>query len=132
VVCAAVRRSMATTTISGERMLAPAFMRSRAYIASSISRLVCLEVIEALRPVRWQGPIVTVAWIKPVVHMPEKAMRAVKPWACSNKYSANKPIRSVVAVRSTIVRSIIEVSIGTHRSRPDIYANRNLRLRRRG
>ena len=100
--------SMATTPISGERVLSLPFMASFAYVASPISRLVCLEVVEALRPALRQRSNVTVMRIKAVVDMAVKAAMAVKPRACSNKYSANKPIRPVVAVRSTVIWGIVE------------------------
>ena len=123
--------SMATTPISGERVFSLPFMAGFAYVASPISRLVCLEVVEALRPALRHRSIVTVTRIKPVIDMSVKAVRAMKPRACSNKHPANKPIRPVVAVRSTVIWGIVEVSVRTHGSRTDVYANRNLSLRHR-
>ena len=123
--------SMATSPISGERVLSLPFMASVAYVASPISRLVCLEVVEALRPALRQRSSVTVMRIKPVIDMSVKAATAVKPGACSNKHPANKPIRPVVAVRSTAIWGIVEVAVRTHGSRSDVYANGNLSLRHR-
>jgi hypothetical protein len=114
---------MATTPISGERVLTLRFMASVAYVASPISRLVSLEVVEALRPALRHRSSVTVMRIKPVVDMSVKAVRAVKPRACSKKHPANKPVRSVVAVRSTVIGLIVEVSVRTHGSHPEVYAN---------
>jgi hypothetical protein len=122
---------MATTPIPGERVLTLRFMASVAYVASPISRLVCLEVVEALRPALRPRSRVTVMRIKPVIHMSVKAVRAVKPRACSKKHPANKPIRPVVAVRSTVIGLIVEVSVGTHGSGADVYANGNLSWRHR-
>ncbi len=123
--------SMATTPISGERVLSLPFMASLAYIASPISRLVCLEVVEALRPALRHRSSVTVMRIEPVIDMSVKAARAVKPRTCSKKQPANKPIRPVVAVRSTVIWGIVEVSVRTHGSWSDVYANGNLSLRHR-
>ncbi len=123
--------SMATTPISGERVLSLPFMASFAYVASPISRLVCVEVVEALRPALRQRSSVTVMRIKPVIDMSVKAVRAVKPRTCSKKHPANKPIGPVVTVRSTVIRVVVEVSVRTHGSWPDVYANGNLRLRHR-
>jgi hypothetical protein len=120
---------MATTAISGQRMFSLRFMAGVAYVASPISRLVSLEVVEALRPALRQRSGVTVMRIKPVIHMSIKAVRAVKPRACSKKHPANKPIRPVVTVRSTVIWGIVEVSVRAHGSRSDVYANRNLSLR---
>ncbi len=130
---AAMSTRMATTSISGKCVLRPTFMGSRAYVAAPISRLICLEVVEALRPALRHWSSVTVMRIKPVIDMSVKAMRAVKPWARSNKYPARKPIGPVVAVRSAVVWGIVEVSVRTYGSRSsDLYANGNLSWRHRG
>jgi hypothetical protein len=123
--------SMATTPISGERVLSLAFMAGVAYVASPISRLVCLEVVEALRSALRQWSSVAVMRIKPVIDMSVKAAMAVKPRTCSKKHPANKPIRPVVTIRSTVIWGIVEVSVRTHGSWSDVYANGNLRLRHR-
>jgi hypothetical protein len=122
---------MSTTPISGERVLTLRFMASIAYVASPISRLVCLEVVEALRPALRHRSSVTVMRIKPVIDMSVKAAMAVKPRTCSKKHPANKPIRPIVAVRSTVIWGIVEVSVRTHGSWSDVYAHRNLSLRHR-
>jgi len=122
---------MSTTAISGERVLTLRFMASVAYVASPISRLISLEVVEALRPALGQRSSVTVMRIKPVIDMSVKAVRAVKPRTCSKKHPANKPIRPVVAVRSTVIWGIVEVSIRTYGSRSNVYADGNLPLRNR-
>jgi hypothetical protein len=122
---------MATTPISGERVLSLAFMASFPYVASPISRLVSPEVVEALRPALRHRSSVTVMRIKTVIDMSVKAVTAVKPRACSNKQPASKPIRPVVAVRSTVIGLIVEVSVRTHGSHSDVYANGNLSWRHR-
>jgi hypothetical protein len=122
---------MATSPISGERVLSLRFMASVAYVASPISRLISLEVVKALRPTLRHRSSVTVMRIEPVIDMSVKAVMAVKPRACSKKHPANKPIRPVVAVRSTVIGLIVEVSVRTHRSRSDVYANGNLGWRHR-
>ena len=47
-----VPSTVAAAAISGQGVLGPTFMAGVAYMASAIPRLVCLEVIEALRPTR--------------------------------------------------------------------------------
>jgi hypothetical protein len=120
-----------TTPIPGERVFTLRFVAGIAYLASSISRLVSLEVVEALRPPSRQRSNVTVMRIKAVVHVAVKAVRAVKPRARSNEQPANIPIGPVITVRSTVIWGIVEVPVRAHGSRPDVYANRNLGLRRR-
>ena len=122
---------MRTTPISRESVFSLPFMASIAYVASPIPRLVSLEVVEALRPPLRQRTNVTVMRIKAVVHMAEKAVRAAKPGAGSKKHPANKPIRPIVAVRSTVIRGIVEVPVGTHGSHSDVNADRNLGSRHR-
>ena len=131
VVPAAMCTGMATTPISGERVLSLRFMATFDHFASSISRLVCLEVVEALRPARRQWAIVAVMGIESVIDVSRKAARTVKPRASSKKDPANEPIRSIVAVRSTVIWSIVEVPVRTHGSRSDVYVNGNLSLRHR-
>jgi hypothetical protein len=97
-----------------------------AYVASPIPRLVSVEVVEALGSAVRQRSSVTVMRIKTVVDMAIKAVMAVKPGAGSKKHPANKPIGSIVAVRSTVIGRIVEVSVRTHGSRPDVYADGNL------
>jgi len=58
---------MPGTPISGEGVFSLPFVGSVAYVASPIPRLVCLKVVEALRPAPRQRPNVTVMRIKAVV-----------------------------------------------------------------
>jgi hypothetical protein len=120
-----------SASISRERMLSLRFMASVAYVPSSITRLVALEVVEALRPAPRQRSDVSVMGIIAVVNMAEKAVRAVKPGASAEEYSANKPIRPVITVRSTVVWGIVKVSVRANGSRADVYADGNLGWRRR-
>ncbi len=122
---------MRTTPISRESAFSFPFMASITYVASPITCLVSLEVVEALRPALRQRSSVTVMRIKAVVDMAVKAVRAVKPGASSKKHAANKPIGPIVAVRSTVVWDIVEVPVRAHGSRSDVYADGNLGLRHR-
>jgi hypothetical protein len=122
---------MPATPISRERVLSSRFMASVAYVPSSISRFVAVKVVEALRPAIRQRPNVTVMRIKAVVDMAEEAVRAVEPGPGSNKHPANKPVRPVITVRSTVVWGIVEIPVRAHGSHADVYANGNLGWRRR-
>jgi hypothetical protein len=123
---------MRTAPISGEGVFSFPFMDSFAYVASPIPRLVCLEVVEALRPALRHRSNVTVVRIKAVVDMAEKAVRAMKPGTSSKKHPAHKPIGPIVAVRSTVIWGIVEVPVRAHGSRSDVYADGNLGWRHRG
>ena len=122
---------MPTTPISGEGVFRLSVMACFAYVASPIARLVCLEMVEALRPTLRHWSSVTVMRIIAVVDMAEKAARAVQPGASSKKHAANKPVGPIVAVRSTVIWGIVEVPVRTHRSRSDVYADGNLASRHR-
>ncbi len=123
---AAMSTRMTATPISGQRVFCPRFVASVAYVPSSISRLVSSEVVEALRPALRHRSGVTVMRIKSVVDVSIESVRAVKPRAGSKKHATHKPIRPIVAIRSTVIGLVVEVSVGTDGSRPDVYANRNL------
>ena len=122
---------MPTTPISGEGVFSLRFVASVADVAAPVPRFVSLEVVEAFGAALGQRSNVAVMRIKAVVDMAEKAVRAVKPGASSKKHPANKPIRPVVAVRSTVIGGVVEVSVRTHGSWSDVYADGNLRLRHR-
>jgi hypothetical protein len=117
---------MRTTAISRERVFTSPFMASVAYVASAIPRLVSLEVVEALRPALGQRSNVSVMRIKAVVNMAVKAVTAVKPGASSKKHPANKPVGPIIAVRSTVIRGVVEIPIRTHGSHSDVYTDGNL------
>jgi hypothetical protein len=106
-------------------------MAGVAYVASPIPRLVRLKMVEALRPALRHWSNVTVMRIKAVVDMAIKAAMAVKPGACSNKHPSNKPIGPIIAVRSTVIWGIVEVSVRAHGGRSDVYADGNLGWRHR-
>jgi hypothetical protein len=118
-----------STPIARKRVLTFRVMAGFAYVAPPISRLISLEMVEALCPATRQRSVVPVMRIEPVIDVPVKAVRAVKPGACSKKHPANKPIRAVVAVRSAVIGSIVEVSVRTPGSGSDVHSNRNLSWR---
>ena len=118
--------SPAMPAISGEGVFSSPFMASIAYVASPVPRLVSLEVVEALRTAPRQRSSVTVMRIIAVVDMAEKAVRAVKPGASSQKHSANKPIGPIVAVCSAVIWGIVVVPVRTHGSHSDVYTDGNL------
>jgi hypothetical protein len=122
---------MPTTAISGKRVFTSRFVASVAYVASPIPRLITLEVVEAFCPALRQRSRITVMRIKAVVDMAEKAGTPVKPGTSSKKHPANKPVGSIVAVRSTVIRGIVEVPVRAHGSHSNVYADTNLGRRHR-
>jgi hypothetical protein len=74
-----------------------------------------MEVIERLFATRWNGTIVTATRVIAIVHVAVKAARAAEPRASSDEQSASEPIRTIVAVRRTVIGSIVVVTVGTVR-----------------
>jgi hypothetical protein len=122
---------MRTTPISGEGVFSRPVMARVAYVASPIPRFICMEVVEALRPALRHRSSVTVVRIKAVVNMAVKAARAMKPGTSSKKHPANKPIGTIIAVRSTVIWSVVEIPVRAPGSGSDVYADRNLGSRHR-
>src|ERR1700722_667096 len=123
--------SMPASAVSRQCVFLGRIMAGVACVSSSIARLVAPKVVEALRPALRQRSNVTVMRIKAVVDMSEEAVWTVKPGAGAKKHPANKPVGSVITVRSTVVWGIVEVAVRAHGSHTDVYANRNLGWRRR-
>lgn len=66
-------------------MFSTSIMASVAYVAASVSRFVCMEVVELLRTAFRHRTGITVMRIIAVVDMAVKAGAPVKPGAGSNK-----------------------------------------------
>src|ERR1700676_3269334 len=119
-----------TASISREGMLAARIVTGGAYVTPSIPRLVAMEVVEGFLPATRQRPVITVMRVVAVINMAGEPTRTVEPGSSSEKHSADKPVRPVIAVRSAVVRSVVEVSVGAHGGCPYVYANGNLRRSR--
>ena len=103
-----------TWTSSGQGMFRASVVAGRAYVASPIPCLVSLEVVERPRSTFRNRAVISVPRVKAVVNVAEKSVRAVEPGAGSKEYSANEPVRPIVAVRCAVVRSIVEIPIGAN------------------
>ena len=76
---------------------------------------------------RWVRPVIAFAKIEMMIDMPIEVLRPVIPGSCTDEDSATKPLRTIEAVWSAIVRRNFVVSVRTNGRRPDLY--RNLRRR---
>jgi hypothetical protein len=83
--------------------------------------MAAVKAMSPLTPTR-EGTAVAVAGIEVIVHISIKIPRAMEPWAGTDKKAVGKPLRTVVAVRSAIVRSVREISVGTYWGGPNIDA----------
>lgn len=106
-------------------VLAACVVTGVAYVALTIPRFVRMEVAERRLAASRHRPMIAIARIEAVIYVAVKTMRAVKPRTGSEEYAANKPVRPVVAIRSAVIRSIVEVTIRAGRLNAD--ADRYLR-----
>jgi hypothetical protein len=119
----AVRGAAAAAVISRQGMFIAAIVGSVAYVALVIMCLIRLEVVELLCPARGQRSMVTMMRIVAIVDVAIKAVVAVEPGAGSDEHPTRKPIWPVVAVGRAIIRSIVEVAIGTYRRHSNVDGN---------
>jgi hypothetical protein len=104
--------SVVTRPSSGKSVLPARVVVLVAHIAPSVAGLVAVEVVERPFAACRQGSVISIVWVKAVVDVAVEAMMAVEPWSSSKKHSADKPVGPIVAVRSAVERSIVEVSVG--------------------
>src|SRR5437899_366425 len=86
----------------------------------SIAPLISVEVLGGTVPplarsVAMMRIFPVVAMIRPVaiVDVAMEVLRAVEPWACTDKDAIGEPLRTVIAVGSATVRGRFKVTIGT-------------------
>jgi hypothetical protein len=96
------------------------------HVAAAVTGLIPLEMIKCLRTTSGQRALVSVMRVEAVIHVAMETRRAVEPRSHTEKYAANKPIRPVVPIRSTVIRRVIEISIRTDGRNSDIHAYRDL------
>lgn len=128
----ALPMSAETGVSAGEGMFAAGFVVSMAYVAVSIPRLISVEVVERPGPALGQRTMVAVVGIKAIVDVAIKTRMAVEPGAGSKEDPTNKPVGSVVAIGSAVVRGVVEVTVGAYGFRSDIDADSNLGWSYRG
>jgi hypothetical protein len=113
----------AAAPIAGERVFAACLMAGATYVAMSIPRFVAVEVVVRVFAAPRHRSMVAVVRVIPVVDVTPETARAVKPRASPQKHAASEPVGPVVAVGGTVIRSIVEISIGADRRAPYIDAN---------
>jgi hypothetical protein len=128
-VVTAAPMTAASMTASGEAMVAALYsghvfaacvMGGRAYMALPIPRFVPLEVVERPRAAIRHRTIVTSPGIIAVVDVPIEAVMSMEPRAGPDEQSSNEPIRPIVAVGSTVIGCVIEVSVWAYRCNPNV------------
>jgi hypothetical protein len=89
-----------------------------AFVSAAVTHLVAVEVHVAEGAVgvfTAPGPpsVVAVTRIESTVDMPMEVARTVKPWTGADEYAALEPLGSVVAIRRTVVRRKVMLTIRT-------------------
>jgi hypothetical protein len=75
----------------------------------------------------WERSMVALAIIKMVIDVAIKMIRPMEPRPGANEDSTREPLRTIVAIGSTVVGGFFVIPIRAFRGRPDL--NRNLRTR---
>jgi hypothetical protein len=65
---------------------------------------------------------IAVAWIEAIIDIAVEASWTTEPRACSEENAIVKPLRAVIAIRSTVVGGVIKIAVGTDRRWTDIDA----------
>jgi len=104
-------------------VLVRGFMCCMAHIPVSIARFIALKMRKCMCVTVRQRAMISMTWIVPVIYVSIKTMRTMEPRAGANKDSARKPVRSVVAIGSAIIRRVVEISVRTYRRNADANGN---------
>jgi len=112
VVATVVATAIAATAISGESVLIVRVVIAGACMASTIARLVAVEVVEGLFAALRVRSMVAVAGVKAVVDMAVEVAGAAEPAAGADEHAVVEPIGPVVAVGRAVVGSVVVVAVG--------------------
>lgn len=108
---------------SRQRVLVIRRMTRLANVSAPIASLISLEMIELPSPPLRQRPVIPIPRIKPIIHVPIKSTRPMEPRPRSNKHTPYKPIRSVISIGRTIIRSVVKIPVRAVRRRPNVDDN---------
>ena len=107
--------------ISGAVLLARLVAGISSDVASPIPSFVRVEVAERLLSALGPRAFVTVVRIIAVIDVTGEASGSMEPSGRPDEYSAHEKIGSIVAVGSTVIRSIVKVSVRANR----LHSNAN-------
>jgi hypothetical protein len=110
---------------SGAVFSAPV-MAGVAYMALPVPRFVGVKVVKRLLPALRHRAGITVMGVVAVVYVTIKAVMTMKPWASADEDPVTVPIRPVISIYGTVIRSVVVIPVGT--SRLDTDVDTDLRL----
>ena len=102
------------------KVLAARIMAGIPHMAIGIVCFIRMEVVKRLFPTPGERSDIAMMRVKPVIHVAVEAAWPMEPWSRSNKDPPGKPVGSIEAIGSAVVRRVIEIAIWAHRRRPDI------------
>ena len=111
----ATATTTAIASLDSRLMLVYRFVAGVADVALAVASFVAVEVLKGLSTTIGNRSVIAVVGIVAVIDVTIEAMGAVKPRAGAYEEAAIKPVGTVVAVGSAVVRGVVEVSVGAHR-----------------
>jgi hypothetical protein len=69
----------------------------------------------------WESTVVAMTEIVMMIDVPIEVFRPVIPRTRPDKYTAREPLRTIVSIRSTVIRRNFVISIRAYRRRPDTH-----------
>ena len=78
-----------------------------------------LMVFHGMLSTRRKTPVIAVAVVEMMIHVPIEMLRPMEPRPSTYEYTAGEPLRAIVTVGSAVVRGILIVSVRTNRGRAD-------------
>jgi hypothetical protein len=92
------------------------------FVSLEVGAIDTLRFLGLLAAVWLRAPIALV-WIEMVIHFAAEVVRAMKPWANSNEDASGKPFWTIVAGRSTVIRSDVIVAVRAIRGYADLHGD---------
>jgi len=114
----------AASTLSASAVLAAGIMVRLSDVATSIARLIPIEMVEGASATLRRRTVVTIAWIVAIVDVAVESGAAVVPGTSSDEQPAVEPVRPIITIGRAVIRSIVVIPIGACRRYSD--ANRDL------
>jgi len=88
--------------------------------SEALAAFVPIAFVKSIAAVRIRAPVAIAPVVTPINVSPEM-LATVVPGSGAEEDAIGEPLRAVVAVGSTFVRSVIEVSVRADGSRTDLY-----------
>ena len=122
---ATAMEAAAITMSAGETMLSMEVMTGIADVALAVARFIAVEVIEGAVAASREWSVIAVVRIVAVIHVAVEAVGPMEPGSSADEDTAVEPVRPVIAIRSTVIRRVVEITVRAGRRNAD--TDRDLR-----